>query len=125
MPQEPEIIAAVKAGNTDQVQTLLQAKPDLLQEAKGPDGESLILVAVAAGQKEIAAYLLAQGADINATQTGGYTPLHIAAKNGNEEMIQFLLEHMADINAVTDDGQTAMELAIKHGHDAGKWFIAG
>lgn len=125
MPQEPEIIAAIKSGNTDQVQTLLKARPNLIQEAKGPDGEPLILVAVASGQKEITEYLLGQGADINATQGGGYTPLHIAAQNGNEEMIQYLLEHMADINATTDDGQTPMELAIKHGHDAGKWFIAG
>lgn len=125
MPQELEIIEAVKAGNTDQVQTLLQAQPNLIRDAEGPNGQSLIHLAVASGQKEIAEFLLAQGADINATQTGGYTPLHIAAKTGNEEMIKFLLEHMADINAVTDDGQTAMELAIKHGHDAGKWFIAG
>ncbi|MDB5263543.1 MAG: ankyrin repeat-containing protein [Adhaeribacter sp.] len=78
--------------------------------------------AVAARNTELVQFLLDQGADINATQTGGYTALHAAAHNGDEGLIKLLLEHMADINAMTDSGKTPMELAISSGHDAAKWF---
>jgi ankyrin repeat protein len=105
-----------------QVKTLMQGQPDLARTGQGPQGEPLLHLAVSHGNPEIVAFLLEQGADIDARRTGGFTPLHDAARQGNEEMIKLLLEHMADINATTDDGQTPMELAIKSGHDAAKWF---
>jgi len=122
MSDTSEIIAAVQAGNTTQVETALEGQPDLLQNAQGPKGESLLLLAVKKGDKEMVELLLNKGADINAPVTGGYTPLHAAAQNGQEGIILLLLKNKADINAVTDDGKSPLELAIQNGHDAAKWF---
>ena len=41
---------------------------------------------------ETARILIAQGADVNMTQAGGYTPLHQAAAAGLEELTRILLE---------------------------------
>ena len=215
MSEAPILIDAVKAGDVAQVKSIIEAQPDLLQEASGSNGESLILLsvyhrqpditqllvakspglsiheaaatgefetvkrllqedqtavnalspdgfsplglacffnhpeiaqlliengadvnaasqnqmrvspihsAVAARNTPLVKLLLDQNADINATQTGGYTALHAAAQNGDEELIKLLLEQRADINAMTDSGKTPMELAIESGHEAGKWF---
>jgi ankyrin repeat protein len=117
-----ELLAALKAGDTARVKTKLDAQPNLLQSLTGPNGESLLLLAVQAGNPETVKYLLEQGADVNVTDPSGMTPLHAAAQQGDEEIILLLLKNKADINALTVDGQSPMELAIKNGHDAAKWF---
>jgi len=117
-----ELLAAIKAGDTARVKTKLDAQPDLLQNLSGSNGESLLMLAVQAGNPETIKYLLEHGADVNAAGPTGMTPLHVAAQQGEEEIILLLLKNKADINAVTADGQSPMELAIKNGHDAAKWF---
>lgn len=122
MSDTSEILAAIKAGDTAQVKSALEAQPDLLQNTQGTNGETLLFLAAKQGNKEMVELLLTQGAEVNIPAPGGYTPLHAAAQNGQEDIILLLLKNNADINAVTDDGQSPMELAIKCGHDAAKWF---
>ena len=43
-----------------------------------------------------AGVLLAAGADVNATQHGGYTPLHEAAQHGDVELVELFLSAGAD-----------------------------
>lgn len=52
--------------------------------------------AVAAGSREIAAALLLAGADVNARQEGGYTPLMGAEASGDEELVRLLMDHGAE-----------------------------
>ena len=51
------------------------------------------------------------GADVNARDANGYTPLHHAASRGDNEMIEYLLEKGADISAVSRSGQTTADMA--------------
>ncbi|MCC6187440.1 MAG: ankyrin repeat domain-containing protein [Anaerolineales bacterium] len=69
----------------------------------------------AAGQA-LAELLLRHGADANAQQEGGYTPLHEAAFHGEQILAELLLAHGADPRRATDEGQTPFDLAEKHGH---------
>jgi ankyrin repeat protein len=62
--------------------------------------------------------LLAHGADVNATQAGGYTPLHQAAAAGLEEMTQMLLAAGANPEARCDQGKTPADYARERGHSA-------
>jgi hypothetical protein len=61
--------------------------------------------------------VLARGADVNASNDSGVTPLMVAAYHGRREMVQALIEHGADLNAADNDGFTAGMLADYAGHD--------
>ena len=61
--------------------------------------------------------VLARGADVNACNDFGVTPLMVAAYHGRPEMVRALLEHGAQLNAVDNDGFTAAMLADDAGHD--------
>src|SRR5207244_6281571 len=51
------------------------------------------------------------GADVNARDNDGYTPLHHAAARGDNEMILYLVSKGADVKAVARSGQTVADMA--------------
>lgn len=51
------------------------------------------------------------GADVNARDNDGYTPLHHAAARGDDEMILYLVSKGADVTAVARNGQTTADMA--------------
>ena len=51
------------------------------------------------------------GADVNARDYLGYTPLHHAAGRGNNELIRYLVELGADPKVVSRSGQTTVDMA--------------
>ena len=51
------------------------------------------------------------GADVNARDNNGYTPLHNAAARGDNEMIRYLVSKGADVKAVSRTGQTTADMA--------------
>jgi ankyrin repeat protein len=65
---------------------------------------------------ELCRVLLAAGADVDATQHGGYTPLHEAAGNGDVELAELLLSAGADPTVQLPDGHIAADTAEAAGH---------
>lgn len=51
------------------------------------------------------------GADVNARDHNGYTPLHHAAARGDNALIEYLVSKGADIRAVSRGGQTVADMA--------------
>lgn len=51
------------------------------------------------------------GADVNARDNNGYTPLHHAAARGDNEMIRYLVSKGADVKAVSRNGRTVVDMA--------------
>jgi ankyrin repeat protein len=51
------------------------------------------------------------GADVNARDNDGYTPLHHAAARGDNEMILYLVSKGADVTAIARSGQTTADMA--------------
>ena len=62
--------------------------------------------------------LVAQGADVNMEQAGGYTPLHQAAAAGNAELTEVLLEAGANPSNVCHQGKTPADYARERNHQA-------
>jgi ankyrin repeat protein len=56
-------------------------------------------------------YLVELGADVNARDYQGYTPLHHAAARGDNELILYLVSKGADVKAVARTGQTVADMA--------------
>jgi ankyrin repeat protein len=84
------------------------------------------LHAAAAGRHhEIAARLIAAGADVDARQQGGYTPLLAAAGNGDTDLVRALLAAGADPELADDAGVRPAELAAQRGHHALAAELAG
>ena len=71
--------------------------------------------ACAISNSELASLLIANGADVNAKQQGGFTPLHSAVQNKSTELIHLLLNAGADPAAQNDNGVSAVMLAQESG----------
>jgi uncharacterized protein len=66
---------------------------------------------------ETARLLIAQGANVNFAQAGGYTPLHQAAAAGAKELVAMLLDAGADPGRLCDQGKTPLAYASERNHE--------
>ena len=60
--------------------------------------------------------LISHGADVNATQAGGFTPIFSAAAANRIDLVEMLMEHGANPRHANDQGNTPADFARNHGH---------
>jgi len=75
-----------------------------------------LLLAVHAGREQRVKQLLAEGADVNAADADGLTPLMACAMNGCPSLAKVLLSAGADSRLRNAWGMTAQSIARWHGH---------
>ncbi|MFT7723971.1 MAG: ankyrin repeat domain-containing protein [Roseateles sp.] len=66
----------------------------------------------------VAAFLIAQGADLEARSENGSTPLMMAARYGNGDLVPLLLKAGAEPRAANEQELTAADFAQRGGRDA-------
>lgn len=59
-------------------------------------------------QHKIACLLLDHGLDVNARDTAGCTPCHIAAKSGNIQMLKFFMDNGGDVTIADLSGRSCL-----------------
>jgi hypothetical protein len=98
--------ASVTAGRITPRRTLTG---QALQEANQSLRQAVVM-----GNADQVRSLLSEGADVNARDRIGGTPLHTAVQNRNIELIELLLDEGADIDAKNNTGQTPLHLAVNY-----------
>ena len=76
-----------------------------------PDATLLHIASEQINEPGIIDLLVKSGANVNAQDAEGFTPLHMAAIHGNLKIVKKLVDLEADVNIVTTDGKNAAELA--------------
>jgi ankyrin repeat protein len=104
-------------GRREAVELLLARGGEVNTHARHPFHVAALHAALAGPLPNIARLLVDAGADVNARQQAGITPLHETAQNGDLELTQLLLDHGADPSALDDQGKTPAATAREHGHE--------
>ena len=68
------------------------------------------------GKTDLVKKKIESGADVNAKNNNGNTPLCVASSNEHIEIVKLLLEYGADVNAKNNYGSTPLYLASECGH---------
>ena len=106
---------AIKTDAIDVVKSLLNSYDANEFEKKRND----FLFSAATGATKVAAFLVEKGADVNATDEDGWTPLHMATYHGyNDEISLLLISLEANVNAKDNYGWTPLLRA--HYSEAGR-----
>ncbi|KAL9639003.1 MAG: hypothetical protein Q9164_001204 [Protoblastenia rupestris] len=108
VPADAEIFTSVRAGSTENVERLLS-----LQKASARDttefGISLLHSASNSRNLELVRLLIQEGADVNAQDEDGDSPLHSAMmRPDNYDVARTLIESGADVSSRAVDGKTPL-----------------
>jgi ankyrin len=88
---ELDIQKACRLGNVELLRTILEKDPTVINELDSKLGWAPIYRAVICGHLNVTELLLKQGADPNARNKLGESPLHQAADNGQHALATVLL----------------------------------
>ena len=107
-----DIYTAARLGDVQQIATLLEADPQLVN-ARTAAYETPLHYATMGRSVQATELLLAHGADVTAADATGLTPLHIAATSNAPELIAGLLAAGADAGATDQRGETPLHQAAR------------
>src|SRR5262249_32283331 len=91
-----EPITNLEAEEVQKIREIIANSPDLIN-ARGNQGTTRLQQAATAGQLSVVRFLLANGADVNATDRSDNTAIFWAAGNGHKAVVEALLAGGAKI----------------------------
>jgi ankyrin repeat protein len=111
------IFAAAAKGQTDELRSLLENDPSLVN-THSPDGFTPLGLAAFFGHPETVQALLTAGADVNLTsrESMKMPPLGSAMAVQRNDIAQILIEHGANVNGKAVNDLTALHTAAARGN---------
>ena len=113
--QAEEIHLAAQQGDLTKVKGLLEENPGLL-EARSENEKTPLHFSAQGGHRELVAFLIEKGADVNAENIASETPLHYAAAMGHRDVVDLLISRGAALNSGTSNGSTPLHYAANFGN---------
>ncbi|MBO9497203.1 ankyrin repeat domain-containing protein [Thalassotalea sp. G20_0] len=114
---ESRMLNVCRSGNLSTLNCYLEKDKTLANQpyrsALTGHPEYLLAVALKHQHTDLARTLIDHGADVNAADGKGQTPLHITAANGDKTCLKKLIEKGAKVNATNNNGETALHIATK------------
>ncbi|RJR08340.1 ankyrin repeat domain-containing protein [Candidatus Parcubacteria bacterium] len=106
-----ELYMAINHEDIEEVKKIINIYPDIVNIEDSWSWTPLYR-ALSCKSTEIAELLISKGADVNARDEEGGTPLHAAVSlDVSKEFVELLISNGADVNARTNDGLTPLDLA--------------
>ena len=133
--KESFLCAAAKGGRIEECASLLDlgaeidwphlsTNDDCHDANSNNDNDTPLLAAVRNGHSDVAALLLAHGADPLRCSANGDTVLHLAAACGDESMASLFAPNATELVTLTNrDGMTAYDVAVTHGYASFAEFL--
>ncbi len=123
-PADPtDIFVAIHNNNMEQFEQLLAAQPGTILSVRLGNGDTPLHRAALADRMEMSYALLKHGADPNAANATGWTPLHYAVTTNSLDCIRLLLNAQANPQAEAK-GWTPLLLAARFGFsEAAQLFL--
>lgn len=139
-----QVMDAAAGGNLKKMKSFIKSKQHKITDKYG---RTPLMIAAVSGQVEVAELLIKNGADVDAVDKKGFTPLMYAAGfkhilksyglwggmretqamftlKGRVAVFRILFDRLADVDAKTKDGDTVFSIVKKEGVDDFNGFLA-
>jgi len=105
-----------RKGMTSSVVRMLEMRSIDVEAKAGAYGRTCLMEAALNGHLAICRLLVDKGAQLEAKDTDGWTPLHRAACQGHVEIVRLLCDRGADVESRSNDGYRPLQNAASNGH---------
>ena len=117
------IWGAIHEGDIDYIKDKIDYIKDKIDSginvnSTGPEGETMVNIAIWTGQPEVLRFLIEQGADPSQEDSNGQAPLEVtfSAESRGAELLQILIGAGVDVNARTSNHQKPLGAVIEARH---------
>jgi ankyrin repeat protein len=121
-----DILEASKRGDTSSVYSILTRGSEIVNYLNIRDSNGNTALHYASGLSrtfELAEILIQKGANVNAINNVGHTPLHSACSNGLIETAKILHSNGAEIDTIDKAGRSVLRQTIENGETAVAEFL--
>jgi len=114
-PSKESLLDLVENQNTDKVRERFGLNEDV--NSVNAQGQTALHVAAAKDLADIAAVLLARGADVDKPDSSGLSPLHLAVLSGSSKVLPVLAQYGASLFSSDKQGRSVLQTALQQNPD--------